>query len=487
MPAPLRFFANKAVFFAGVLAFLIFCWLPKNMADPDIWWHLRNAGAQFAGHAWLHNDGYSFTAAGAPWINHEWLSEVPYYFGWRTFGPQGVLMVALLATECVLLLNFYLTYRLSNSLVATLIGSVLATLFATISFGPRTLIFGWLCLMVELILLDCWRKDELGNRAALITFPVLFAFWINLHGSWLIGMILLLGFLVCESVWPVHGLDDVIDWGKRDTGSLWKATACSIVALFANPYGWRLVLYPFDLAFKQKLNVASVDEWHPLDFHTPRAKIFLLCLIALFLLQLARKAKWALHELLFVAAGVYGACLYSRFLFLGGLLICPILAKQATTVFASNKPRQTHSNGWFHAAVLCGLAIVAMARFPSAAAMRAQQAQFPDKALLYLKDFHPDGPVFNEFLWGGYLEWHTRQLPVFIDSRVDIFERNGTLKDYLDIVLLKNTLPLLQKHGIRYVLFSRDTPLIKLLEQTREWRVLYEDPTTVLLERKAHA
>ena len=49
-----------------------------SIADPDIWWHLRNAEYLFQHHQLPRYDIYSFTVAGAPWISHEWLAEVPY-------------------------------------------------------------------------------------------------------------------------------------------------------------------------------------------------------------------------------------------------------------------------------------------------------------------------------------------------------------------------------------------------------------------------
>src|ERR1700733_245332 len=90
--------------------------------------------------------------------------------------------------------------------------------------------------------------------------------------------------------------------------------------------------------------------------------------------------------------------------------------------------------------------------------------RYPNKALPFLDNFHPDGNLFNEFTWGGFLIWHEHQIPVFMDSRVDIFEYNGTFKDYLDIAHLKDSIALLNKHEIKYVLFPKDAQLITLLQ-----------------------
>src|SRR5689334_9217032 len=64
----------------------IYSMYKPDLNDPDIWWHLRNAQYLLQHHQFPRFDMYSFTAAGHPWINHEWLSEVPYYVAYRAFG-----------------------------------------------------------------------------------------------------------------------------------------------------------------------------------------------------------------------------------------------------------------------------------------------------------------------------------------------------------------------------------------------------------------
>ena len=44
--------------------------------------------------------------------------------------------------------------------------------------------------------------------------------------------------------------------------------AVSLVAVFADPFGYKLVLYPFDLLFRQQSLVRYVGKWQPVDFST---------------------------------------------------------------------------------------------------------------------------------------------------------------------------------------------------------------------------
>src|SRR5215475_11364660 len=50
----------------------------RSIADPDIWWHLRNAEELLRSGHMVRADAYSYTVRGAAWINHEWLGEIPY-------------------------------------------------------------------------------------------------------------------------------------------------------------------------------------------------------------------------------------------------------------------------------------------------------------------------------------------------------------------------------------------------------------------------
>jgi hypothetical protein len=89
----------------------------------------------------------------------------------------------------------------------------------------------------------------------------------------------------------------------------------------------------------------------------------------------------------------------------------------------------------------------------------------------------------NFYLWGGYLNWRDPSVKVFLDSRVDIFEYSGVLKDYLDLLALNQPEPILDKYNARYVLFPPGEPLTYVLEHDPRWRVLYRDKISVLLER----
>ena len=119
------FFPFTAVLLLIVLG-LIFGLARGRVADPDIWWHLHNAQYLVQNHALPRLDMYSFTVAGHPWMNHEWLSEIPFYFAWTFLGLSGIDAVTITLLSLIYLGVLYLAWKESRNFKAATIATVFA-------------------------------------------------------------------------------------------------------------------------------------------------------------------------------------------------------------------------------------------------------------------------------------------------------------------------------------------------------------------------
>jgi hypothetical protein len=463
---------------AVLLASMVFLTLKKSNADPDLGWHLRNAQFIVQRHAFPRREIYSFTTRGKAWMDPEWLAEVPFYLGWRWFGGRGIFLITYFCISAILLGIFWLASLESGNVKGAFLASFLALTFATVSFGPRTLLFGWIFLVAELAVLH-----RFAARPNIIwALPPLFLVWVNAHGSWLIGLVVFALFILSGCVSGQWGAIYATRWDIQQARKLAAAFALSTLALFVNPYGWRLPAYPFDLAFRQKLNIANIVEWRSLDFHTGRGKIALIALTCAIFVQLARGRPWKLREVVFLLLGLYAGFTYSRFLFLAAILIVPLIAKDIRDFMPEYRPERDRP--WLNAAIMLVCVAGICWKFPTNRTFRAAEAeQYPVQAQTYLENFHPHGNVLNDYLWGGYMIWNVRNIPVFVDSRVDIFEHHGIFKEYLDLTQLRNSFAILDRYSIRYVLFRKCAPLSYLLEHNPDWKIDYQDGTTILFER----
>src|SRR6266571_130525 len=424
-----------------------------DMNDPDIWWHMRNAQYLFQHHQFPRFDMFSFTVAGHPWINHEWLSEVPFYLAYRVFGLVGLKSLSFFVLDAIFLLLLYLSYQESRNFKASFVACCYATFLATVSFGPRTILFGYVYLVLFLI-----------ATSGLV------------GGSW--------------------GRVDSVRWTPAQLRKLILTGAASIAALFINPYGWRLVYYPFDLAFKQKLNIAHVAEWVSVDFHDLRGKMVLALILGLLVSALVRNRRWNLNEVLALLFAMYSGLTYIRFLVLLGIVATPVVA-QALDFFPRYRPLEDTPK--VNTAVILLMLGTMVYFWPREAKMRQSIEEiYPAGILPYLKAHPPQSNVLNFYLWGGYLGWNNPEMKDFVDSRVDIFEYAGVLKDYLELLgvdtLQRRPDVLLDKYKIQYVLFPpSDSPnplhaggeLVYVLEHDPHWKTLYKDKVCVLLARQS--
>ena len=229
-------------------------------------------------------------------------------------------------------------------------------------------------------------------------------------------------------------------------------------ALFVNPFGYRLVFYPFDLAFRQPVKINHVAEWVSVDFHELRGKIVLVLLVGLLLSALLRNRRWALAELGLVLFALYSGLTYVRFLFLLGIVVAPLLAKLLDFI----PPYQPEIDKHVLNAVLMAAMVVAIIRcYPRSAALeRSVSDSYPADLLPYLRTHPLHGRMLNHYLWGGYLGWDKNDLKIFIDSRYDIFEYASVFQDYLDLIGIKKVQPVWTSIKFDTRCFHRTIPLI---------------------------
>jgi hypothetical protein len=448
------------------------------ISEPDIWWHLRDAAYLFAQHALPRVDMFSFTAAGAPWINHEWLSEIPYLLGFRALGLRGILLVYFTLVALIYLGTYYRALREGADCKNALVVCIVGLLMGTVSIGPRMLLFGWLCMVALLMITDRFRR----TGKSLWLLPPLFALWINLHGSWLFGMVVLTLIVGAGLVQGEWGLVTARRWSRAELRKLAGAATASALALFANPYGYHLVAYPFELLTRQAAVTSKLEEWQPVDFATDHGKLALLMILGVIAAALFPRQKWRLDQALLTAFALSTALVHVRFLFFAALVLVPILAPRLQ-LFAAYEPAR--DKPLLNAALILLMAIAAPRFFPTSAALqRKVEEQYPAAALRYMADHRLNGRIFNSYGWGGYMEWHRPDLKPFVDGRADIFIYNGAFSAYADTVFIRQPLEILEQYKIDYVLTKPETHLTYVLDHAPGWRAVYLDKVAAIYSRQ---
>jgi hypothetical protein len=447
--------------------------------DPDMWWHIKTGQTILATHHWPTVDPYSFTVHGQPWMAFEWLGDVLIGAVALVGGVRGLdALLIVLGSAVMIALYAFAAIRSGNSKAGFLAAAVLFCL-ANPSFSMRSQMLGYLFLVLTLIALELFRQ---GRQWAIWFLPALFLVWVNTHGSFIIGLGVLLVYLMCGLKGFRAGAIEAKQWTAKERIRLECVFGLCLAVLPITPYGTRLAAFPFQVAAGIPVSVAHILEWLPMPFNLVGGKIFLALILGFFLVQMFFNLRWRLEELVLFLGGVVMACLHVRFVLLFVPFYIPLLA----VVFSRWLPRYDRKKDKYvlNAAVMAGVIALMWHYFPSQAFLDKRVADnFPVKAVEYLQQHPVPGPMYDDYDFGGYLVWSGQR--VFIDGRSELYEQGGVLSDYLHVSVLEpGALGVLRNYGIKSCLLDRNASLTTVLSALPDWRRVYSDETSALFVRR---
>jgi hypothetical protein len=340
---------------------------------------------------------------------------------------------------------------------------------------------GYLFLVITLIVLERFRQ---GKQSTLWLLPLVFVCWVNVHGSWIVGLATIAAYLASGIKRIRVGTLETQAWNTTEMRRLASVLVLCALGTFITPYGASLAKYPFEMASSAPQTVASVQEWQPLVFKLPGDKLFLVLLLGFLVWQMVSRRKWRLEEVVFFLLGAAMACVHMRFL----LVFVPFCGLPLSVILADWLSPYDRAKEIYllNGAVMLAVAVAMVWYFPSQAAYASVVDEaYPVAAVHYLESHSVSGPMYNSYEFGGYMLWtRSPKNRVFIDGRTDLYERSGVLSDYLALAALKpGSLSVLDKYEIQSCLLWRSEPLAIVLGQLPEWQKVYTDDRIILFVR----
>jgi hypothetical protein len=480
-------FLQTRKLFVLVLALGLFVLASRNVTDPDVWWHLRTGEMIVQTHHAPHFDPYSYTRAGQPWIDHEWLSEVLIYLLLRAGGWSGLIMFFAAVVAAAHLLAFA---RSPGKPYVAGVVTLLGAFTAAPSWGVRPQMLT--LLLASLVL---WLLERSHRTPRLVWWMVpLTLLWANLHAGWALGIGFGILFAMGEALDAAFGFRSWTEVGER-LRRLIPVLVLSLAVVAINPYGARLYAYPFQTLHSRTM-LNYISEWAAADFHQARYAPLGLMILGTVLLPALSPRRLAPRELLLLAVVTYAALRSVRHIPIYVLVAVPILSATLTSWMEERKWRWqelpdrplAQSKAIANAILLVIFVIFVAVRIKvvTGGQSEAEAKEFPTAAVSFLRASHLPGPMLNHYNWGGYLIWQLYpEYKVFIDGRADVYGDDLMDERYsLYWVQRSDWQKDLESRDIRLVVLPPDAPLVTALREAPDWKQAYADAQAVVLARQ---
>lgn len=384
----------------------------------DLGRHLKNGEMVLQGNFdVLKTNFYSYVQPNSPFVNDHWLSGVIFYLLYRAFGFSGlIIFTAAFFLFAFSLLFWIATQKADFWLVAAL--SIPTILILRERTDVRPEIFSYLFIAIFLYFLFSLEECCEKNRVFWL-IPLQFL-WVNLHTFFIVGPMLVMGFLAEKVILNYRDL--------RENALIKKLVmllGALIVVSFINPNGVAGVLRPFfrltgyrvwvteDQALMHILSIKPVEDISVIIF-TP----LVLFLAFSFIFGFRKKQRPIFYGLASIGT-IAASFSIVRTLPLFGLIFLPAISENFNRIFITIKYRIKK--------FLAPALMTALAGFIFFG-VQGKISKYDEPGLgltprsndaaIFFKEQGLRGPIFNDAAIGSYLIWHFfPEERVFFDNR----------------------------------------------------------------------
>jgi hypothetical protein len=474
-----------ALALTGVVAGLL------PLLPHDFWWHVR------VGQLILEQGQVPWTQLfswsipdDTPFIYTAWLAEVLFFVIYRLGGldlihfTRNVLVIATFALVGIE------AHRRSGSWKLAGLAVALAGMMAMGNLVVRPQDWAWVPFVIFAAILGRYADGQL-RPIWLVALPLLMLFWTNVHGSFVLGAVLVGGGVVGEALRILLRQADALSWRKLQ----WLALAGfgTVLVTVINPYG--LALHSWVLKVMGDAPSARFGpEWQaPTPSGVVYGTFYLSILLLLVAFATARRRP-SPTDLLLLCGFLWLAFSGRRYVMWFAILAMPILAQALAR--PGNSPARPQAgaplfNGilaaliamplvlvqpWFIRSLPLGEDYAEQVHAPPAPPLLTVQT--PIAATEYLRA-SPGGRLFSDLGYASYLIWALPGQRVFVDTRVELYSLTQW-EDYFAINEDRGAIELLERYGADRVMLklADQDGLAKALAQAPGWRREYADTWT---------
>lgn len=460
----------------------------EPITDNDFFWHyvignIIDKTHQIPNHelfSWFSN--YSWTA-------HEWLTEFFMY----KLTPLGCLIIMLLIFIVLyILMAKMLKVKLNKLFDFKLIYLLMMTVFFKVT-GPRPYILSLVFMAYLIYIVFSYLDDKKYFDKLIYTIPLLQIIWVNFHGgSSSLAYILIIGVLLCDLFLNIFKFDEE-RWSdyrlsKKQIKTLLIVLFLSIIASCLNPFGYKMLLYPFtNMADANMLE--NIVEWASPNFHNFFG-IYLFIIIAFPLFNLIlNKKKMKLHEIAFQLLFFFMALRSQRFIGMYAIYSMWTLGKY---FFVTKNMYDLLKSPFKKVEKIISVCFCIVLLSLCVLVGYKQINSFKNQGLIVNHGFYSDNAIkeiiklepkrmYNDYSQGGYLLYKLNEynaldkVKIFSYGLGDVFS-NKILPDARKLEdLLDDTRKIIEEYDFDVILTTKHHPLHFFLQEMDEYSLYYED------------
>ena len=461
------------------------------LGDADTGYHIRAGEFILENLRVPYHDIFSFTTPPIPWTAHEWLSEVIFAMIHRLSGLSSlVIFVSVVIAAVYSILFKFLRQSKINIIVAACIVA-LAAGASTIHWLARPHIFSLLLTLIWYIILDAYQYRK---KNYLYLLPPIMLLWVNLHGGFIAGFMLLAVYTIGNVLKAVFIKEEKSEASARIKMLLIFSFLCLLASLL-NPQGYKILLFPFKLT-SNKYIMDNVVEWLSPNFHTDlRYEYMLLLMVLVFGVSLLKlNVIEAMLVMLFTHMSLFSA----RYIPLYAIILSPLIAKRIDDFigilsdrrlvkkFISISDRAVTTDSQTKGYLLSFFAIAVPIIMVSMGKLdyNFDKKKLPVDAVHFIKKEKIKGNMFNNDQFGDYIIYAAwPEYKVFFDGRSDMYGVKR-MKEYGKVIRIEQGWDkVLEKYNINWIIYGANSCLTQFLLERNDWKLIYADKVANIFVR----
>lgn len=211
----------------------------------DVWLHLGTGRWIWRNLAIPRVQMFSFMLGEKAWIDHEWFFQVVVWPLYKLLGINGLVLLRFLVMASIILILFLVARRIKHFFLISSFTVLICAAASHFRLQVRPELFSLFFIVIFIYALKSYK----GKSAIFLLLP-LQVIWVNMHGYFITGPVIILAFIISKAVEGRIKLP--FEWNANSIGGellrkLIYLFLSAIAVSVLNPYFLKGAAYPFGI------------------------------------------------------------------------------------------------------------------------------------------------------------------------------------------------------------------------------------------------